>query len=357
MATTLNTLYARLSFRMQAAKRMETYRKLASLLRNDFTLMDALDRIYQVESKGGKKQDEPFAIAMKAWQRNLEGGLSFPDAVRAWVPINETLMLSVGDVSKLSVALENVVRVGEGVSKIKAAMRDAVTYPLFLFALTFIIIIAVGIYLVPPLSEAAGGNVVWKGVAGTLISVSDFSNAYWPFMLAGFIVVALLIWYSFANWSGRIRALVDFLPPWSMYKISVSVSWMMSLAAMVASGGSLPVAIKTLADNSGPYLKNILERTNKYITNGDNLGRALQNTGTHFPNDEIIGDLAIYADMTGFDQNLAKIASDYLDSSVRRMEDLSNFMNSFGIILVSAVIAWVVFGTFQMQDQITAALS
>ncbi|MCL2338764.1 MAG: type II secretion system F family protein, partial [Proteobacteria bacterium] len=289
MALSLNTLYARLSFRMQSAKRMETYRKLASLLRNDFTLMDALDRIYQVESKGGKKPDEPFAIAMKAWQRNLEGGLSFPDAVRAWVPINETLMLSVGDVSKLSVALDNVVRVGEGVAKIKSAMRDAVTYPIFLFVLTFIVIIAVGIYLVPPLSEAAGGNVVWKGVAASLISVSDFSNTYWPAILIGFIVLALLIWYSFANWAGRTRALVDRLPPWSMYKISVSVSWMMSLAAMVASGGSLPVAIKTLADNSGPYLKNILERTNRFITNGDNLGRALQNTGTHFPNDEIIG--------------------------------------------------------------------
>ncbi|MDR1207552.1 MAG: type II secretion system F family protein [Rickettsiales bacterium] len=342
---------------MQTAKRMEVYRKLASLLRNDFTLMDALDRIWAVESRGGKKPDEPFAIVLRSWQGNLERGQSFPDAVRAWVPINETLMLSVGDVSRLSVALENVTRVGEGIAKIKAAMRDAVMYPLFLFALTFIIIIAVGIYLVPPLAEAAGGDMAWRGVAASLIAVSDFSNLYWPLVLLGFAGFALIVWYSFANWSGRVRVLFDNLPPWSMYKISVSASWMMSLAAMVAAGGSLPVAIKTLADNSGKYLRNILEKTNKFITNGDNLGRALQNTGARFPNDDIIGDLAIYADMTGFDQNLSKIASDYLDQSVRRMESLSSFMNSFGIILVSAVIAWVVFGTFEMQDQITAALS
>ena len=71
----------------------------------------------------------------------------------------------------------------------------------------------------------------------------------------------------------------------------------------------------------------------------------------------IIGDLMIYADMTDFDKNITSIANDYLDDSVRKMESISNVLNSIGIMLVSAIIAWVVLGTFQMQDQITAALS
>ncbi|MCL2017556.1 MAG: type II secretion system F family protein [Alphaproteobacteria bacterium] len=357
MATKLDILYAKLSFRLDTAKRMEIYRKLSSLLRNDFTLMNALDRIWQVESKGGAKPNEPFAIAMKAWQSNLERGFSFPDSVAAWVPVNESLMLSVGDVSKLVTALDNVVRVGEGMKRIRSAMRDAMIYPLFLFALTFVIIIAVGLYLVPPLAEAAGGDIVWRGTAASLVNVSKLSNQFWPVVLSGFVLLAFVVWYSLANWSGRLRYVFDSFPPWSMYKVSVSVGWMMSLAAMVASGSSLPVAIKVLADNSRPYLRNILEKTNRFIANGDNLGRALYNTRSHFPNDDIAGDLTIYADMTGFDQNLTKIACDYLDDSVRRMERISNFMNSFGIILVSGVIAWVVFGTFEMQDQITSALS
>ena len=357
MATKLDILYAKLSFRLDSDKRMEVYRKLSSLLRNDFTLMNSLDRIWQVESRGGMKPNEPFAIAMKAWQNNLERGLSFPDSVAGWVPVNEMLMLSVGDVSKLYTALDNVIRVGTGMKRIKSAMSDAIIYPLFLFALTFIIIIAVGLYLVPPLAEAAGGDIMWRGAAASLIAVSGFSNQFWPFVLVGFAGLALMIWYSLASWSGGLRYMFDSLPPWSMYKISVSVGWMMSLAAMVASGSSLPVAIKVLADNSRPYLRNILERTNRFIANGDNLGRALYNTRSNFPNTEIAGDLTIYADMTGFDQNLTQIANGYLDDSVRKMEKISNFMNSFGIILVSAVIAWVVFGTFEMQDQITTALS
>lgn len=60
--------------------------------------------------------------------------------------------------------------------------------------------------------------------------------------------------------------------------------------------------------------------------------------------------------MNGFDQNLQHVANDYLDESIRKMERVSNILNSSGILLVSVIIAWVVFGTFQMQDQITAAL-
>ena len=357
MATTLDVLYSKLSFRMSDDKRFEIYRKLASLLRNDFTLMDALWRIERIESKDGSKPNEPFAIVMREWQKNLERGQTLAEATSGWVPSSENLMLTLGDVSKLSVALENIVSVGEGASRIKSALLNAFAYPSFLMILTFLIIIMVGIYLVPPLQEAAGGDIVWHGTAASLVWLAKFSNDYWLWVCGVIMFILGTIWLSMSNWSGRVRTLFDYMPPWSMYKISASAGWLMSLAAIIGSGGSLPAAMKILSDNSTPYLRDILSRTSKFITNGDNLGRALANTGRHFPNDEIIGDLAIYADMNDFDINLQKLANTYLNESVRKMEKLSNFMNSVGILMVSAVIGWVVFGTFQMQEQITSMLS
>lgn len=353
----LNLLYAKLNFRLNTEKRLNTARKVSSLIANDFTLMDALERIYQIESVSGTKPDEPFAIAMRVWQESLERGATFADATRGWVPPAETLMLITGDVSKLSIALENVARVTQSARKINSSMVGAIAYPLFLLALTIAIIIMVGLYLVPPLADAAGGDVVWRGTAKSLVVLADFSAKFWPVVLIVFVAAGLLIWFSMANWAGRLRAVFDKFPPWSVYKISVSVGWLMSLAAMVSAGLNLPTAMRMLADNSNAYLKSILESALRYITNGDNLGTALHNTKRHFPNDEIIGDLAIYADMTGFDVNLNQIANSYLDDSVRRMERFSNTMNSVGILVVSLVIAWVVFGTFDMQDQITSALS
>ena len=353
----LELLYAKLVFKLNTEKRMATARKLASLLRNDFTLMNALSRLEMIESHGGTKPNEPFAIVMREWQKNLERGMSFSDATRGWVPPEETLLVTSGNLSDLVVALENVSRVVEGTQRIKHAMLGAIVYPLFLLMLTFGIIILVGIYLVPPLAEIAGDNVIWRGMAASLMWVSDVSIKYWYVFLIGFLALVAIIWFSLANWSGRLRTKFDKLPPWNVYKIQMSVGWLMSLSAMVAAGITMPDAMRMLADNANKYLRSILDDALHFIANGDNLGVALNNTGRDFPNTEIIGDLAIYADMNGFDENLGRVANDYLEESVRKMESISSAMNSIGILLVSAIIAWVVLGTFQMQDQITSALT
>ncbi|MDR3208557.1 MAG: type II secretion system F family protein [Rickettsiales bacterium] len=357
MAVSLNALYARVMFRWDFDKRMGLYRKIASLLRNNFTIMDALERCWRIESKDGRKRNEPFAIVLRAWQDGLERGLSFGETVARWAPQNEELMLSVGDVSKLSSALENLTAVSQGIRRIKKALFDALSYPAFLFAMTFVIVIMVGLYLVPPLSEAAGGDIVWRGAARSLVMLAEFAEHYWLTALVIAVSAGLFVWWSLPRLSGKLRVFLDNLPPWSMYKVSVSVSWLMSLAAMTASGTSLPVAMKMLSESGGRYLRSNLEPAEHLIENGYNLGQALNNTGRHFPNDEIIGDLEVYADMADFGKNLSQIANDYMESSVRRMESLSSILNSVGILLVSAVIAWVVLGTFEMQEQITNALS
>lgn len=357
MTTKLDLWYAKLVFRLNTEKRMATARKLASLLRNDFTLMDALVRLEMIESQNGKKPNEPFAIVMREWQKNLERGMSFSDATRGWVPPKETLLVTSGNLSDLVVALENVSRVIDGTQRINRAMISAIAYPLFLLLLTFGIIMLVGIYLVPPLAEIAGDNMIWTGMAGSLIWLSNFSVNYWFVFLFGFIALVAIVWLTLPNWSGRLRATFDNLPPWNVYKIQMGVGWLMSLSSMVEAGITIPDAMRMLADTSNKYLRDILEDTLHYIANGDNLGNALKNTGREFPNKEIIGDLAIYADMNDFDKNLSRVANDYLEESVRKMESISNAMNSIGILLVSAIIAWVVLGTFQMQDQITNALT
>jgi type II secretory pathway component PulF len=353
----LELLYAKWMFRSNTEKRMAICRKLASLLRNDFTLIDALERLEMIESKNGTKPNEPFAIVMRQWQKNLEKGMTFAEATRGWVPPEETLLVTSGSLSNLVVALENVGRVVDGTQRIKRAMTSAVAYPMFLLALTFGIIIMVGLYLVPPLREVAGNDIVWRGSASSLIWLSDFSIKYWYVFLVGFASFVAVVWLTMANWSGRIRTLFDKLPPWNVYKIQVAVGWLMSLGAMVSAGVTIPDAMRMLSDNASRYLRRILDRALRFIANGDNLGVSLSKTGYDFPDSEIVGDLTIYADMNGFDENLNRVANDYLNESVYKMEKISNTLNSLGILLVSAIIAWVVLGTFQMQDQITAALS
>jgi type II secretory pathway component PulF len=353
----LEIFYAKMVCRFSNDKRIAIWRKLVSLLKNDFTLVNALNRLQMIESRGGVKPDEPFAICLREWEKNLERGMSFSEATRGWIPAEETLLLTSGNMSSLVIALENVGRIIIANKRIGRAVFSALAYPLLLLVLVFCIIIMVGLYLVPPLSEVAGENMVWTGGAASLIWLSNFVGRYWQAIVIIFCSVCAFMWWSLPRFSGRLRAVFDKVAPWSVYKIRLSVSWMMSLAALVRAGVTIPDAMRMLADNSNRYLRTILDDTLHYIANGDNLGNALQNTGMDFPNQELIGDLSVYADMNDFDENLTQISNDYLENSVKKIETVSDTLNTIGILLISAVIAWIVLGTFQMQDQITAVLS
>lgn len=111
---TVEVYYAKIICRLSNATRLKLYRKLASLLRNRFSLMNALDMIHEGASNGGKNPKEPMAIAIAAWGQALQNGKPFSEALRGWAPNQERLMLSVGDVSDMESAIMNLIRVSEG---------------------------------------------------------------------------------------------------------------------------------------------------------------------------------------------------------------------------------------------------
>ena len=62
-------LYARMIIQFSNKERLKMYRKIASLMRNRFSLMNALDMLHDGVSNGGKNPGEPMAIAIASWGR------------------------------------------------------------------------------------------------------------------------------------------------------------------------------------------------------------------------------------------------------------------------------------------------
>ena len=132
--------YAKIIMLMSNKTRLKLYRKIASLMKNRFSLMDALDMLHDGASNGGKNPSEPLAIALAAWARALNNGAPFSDALKGWAPDRERLMLSVGDLSDLENALLNLIKVTEGSTKMLRPIIGAITYPSFLLMMSVLII-------------------------------------------------------------------------------------------------------------------------------------------------------------------------------------------------------------------------
>lgn len=351
----LNRYYAMIICRMSGGARLKIYRKLISLLRNRFSLMDALDRIRGIITNDGKNPDEPLALAILYWSRSLQNGNPFSVALEGWAPASERLMLSVGDVSHLEGALENLIKVTEGTTKMKQPLISAVSYPMFLAMMTVLIIYAIGVYMVPPMISAAP-NTRWTGSARDLVQLSVWIQKNWIIAFSFLPAVFVLIYFTLGRWKGKTRSWFENVPPWSLYRIFVGVTWMLAMAALVRAGTPVSQALRSLRHDASPYLLYRIDSALVYINNGDNLGEALNKTGLGFPDNEIIGDLRIYSEMDNFQGALDQMANEWLETSVTGIEQKAAVLNMVATLFVSGTIAWAVMGTFSMQDQITKAM-
>ena len=140
------------------------------------------------------------------------------------------------------------------------------------------------------------------------------------------------------------------------YKIFTGITWLLSLSALVKGGVPLSIALTSLRKDSNRYLRERIDGALFHIKNGDNLGQALSKSGMEFPDKQIIADLKIYSELDNFEEALDKLANEWLEESVYLIEQRAEVMNTVAMLTVSGIIAWAVFGTFDMQDQITSSM-
>lgn len=347
--------YAKITCNLSSGTRLKIYKKLASLLSNRFSLMDALDRVRDSITNGGKNPNEPMAVAVTCWARALQNGESFSNALVGWAPPRERLMLSVGDVSDLESALKNLIKVAEGSKKMVAPVVGAIAYPAFLMMMAVLIIYAIGSYMVPPMIDAAP-DTQWRGMAKDLVALSFWIRDYWILAFTVLPVTFFIIFTTLPIWKGRMRAKFDKFPPWSLYRIFSGVSWLLALAALVKAGTPVSTALRSLRSDSSKYLIERIDAALVYINNGDNLGEALFKTDYDFPDPEVIGDLRVYSELDGFEEALDKMANDWLEESVETIAQRASILNMAAVLTVGGVIAWAVMGVFEMQDQITGSM-
>ncbi|MBP5215412.1 MAG: type II secretion system F family protein [Alphaproteobacteria bacterium] len=347
--------YAKFMCNLSNKGRLKIYRKLAALLRNRFSLMNSLDMIYNGLSDEGAHPNEPMAIAVSSWGRALQEGHPFSEALKGWAPSRERLMLSVGDVSDLESALMNLIKVSEGSSRMIRPIVSAIAYPAFLLMMSVLILYAIGVYMVPPMLSAAPG-LVWTGTARSLVNLSEWIQKNWAIAFAILPVIGIIIYATIGIWSRGLRIRFDRYPPWSLYKIFTGITWLLALSALVKGGVPVSIALTSLRKDSSRYLRDRIDGALFHIKNGDNLGQALAKAKQEFPDKQIISDLKVYSELDNFEEALDKLANEWLEDSVYLIEQKSEIMNTVALLTVSGIIAWAVFATFDMQDQITSSM-
>lgn len=333
-----------------SSKRYKFYRKLSQLLGNGVTLDTAISMI---ETIAIRNRELIMISLYKRWRNNIANGMNFGECLSRHVPSSEAILLETGANSgKLVSALENAADTIHQQTKVKKAIITSAAYPMVLIVM-LIVALLMASYMVIPTFEELIPIEEWTGISYTVAITAQFIRQYSFPIFLGLGLFIFWIFFTMPRWKSRSRVPFDKVPPWSFYRMWQGSSFLLAVASMMAAGVKLDeVSLSRISKHSDPYLQERVRSLIRHITSGDNLGDALYKTGYQFPDEEIIGDLQVYAKLRGFDHNLIWITRSWVDSLVEQVTISMRVVNIVVLMLIAIVIGCLIIAFYDIFQQI-----
>lgn len=340
-----------------AKTRFAMYKKLVRFLSSGVALTSALDIMFDHVTDGGnkRKMKTPQAIALDEWRRNIRNGHSFSRAITGWAPDRERVVIEAGEnAGRLDVAIQNAIFIHQGSAQIKAAILKGLAYPFLLILMAIGFMALFGFRVIPAFEEIIPREN-WTGIGAQMAVMSDFVRNGLLQSIGGFGIFVSLLLFSLPRWTGRIRARLDGIPPWSLYRLSMGSSFLLGISAMHKAGIPLTRSLLIMQRDAPPWYRERIDLTLRHVRNGLNLGEALHKTGYNFPTKETVLDLRAYAELDGFDEVLEEMGRTWMEDSIAAIQAQSAILRNVALIVMGGVFMWLASGIFSLQQLVQSA--
>ncbi|MCR5813489.1 MAG: type II secretion system F family protein [Desulfovibrio sp.] len=324
-------MFAKVVF-LGGAARARLYEALAGHMDNGLPELEALRLLRTRTHKDDKRQKRILDEAIAA----MEAGAPLSQALKNNVPDMEYMLLAAGDNNgRPSETLKHLAELVTMRGRVLTAVRGALSYPLFLLFFFVGLLLTVSFFVVPAFTTLVPAER-WFGFARLLRDVADFT-ASWKSLALFLSILAcvfLMLW-SLPRWTGKIRAIADHFPPWSLYRLLTSAVWIFTLGALLQGGLRADDAIKlSLEGSPSSWLKGHLQKLYAFFAQGNDLGETLAHAPESFMEKDMAQELAFYAALPHFAQRLPLLADQWLKRRVSQVEVACRKLNAFGILCI-----------------------
>lgn len=341
---------------ISTGQRLRLYNQLYIYLKNNHKLDVALSEMYYIYSEDGKKPRNKVALMMKEMLSSMAGGYSFSNSIAAFVPEGEFFLISAGEKSSfLKEAMQQAIRFIKAKERISGAMKKAFVYNTFLAIMMIGILVVAAVYLIPKSMIMIKPEQL-TGVAYALYAMSRFVVNYGIFALGAAIAFMLLLRWAQPNYIGRRRLMLDNVWPFSLYRTVNGAIFLISLSSLMKANVQTGDALKELSEHASPYLKQRILAARSGLHHGSGLGESLHESGYKFPDPEAIRHLRILGSKSGVEVAISEFADDWLEETIKKVEDTAEVVRNVGMILLFIVAAVVVGGTALIQRASQSAL-
>ncbi len=229
---------------------------------------------------------------------------------------------------------------------IKQKIKSALTYPIAVMVVAFVVVAVIMIFVIPAFKEvftSFGADLP----APTLfvMAMSEFFVAYWWAIfltIGGSIYFFLQTWKRSEPMQKRMDRLLLKMPIFGdlLFKSAVA-RWTRTLSTMFAAGVPLVEALDSVGGASGnAVFAEATEQIQKDVSTGTSLTNAMM-AANLFPN-MVLQMSAIGEESGALDQMLGKAADFYEEEVDEAVKSLSSLMEPFIIVILGTIIGGIV---------------
>ncbi len=318
-------------------------RQMATMITSGLSLLRTLQIITeQTESKELKK-------ILVSITREVESGSSLSDATARHAQVFPPIMISLiraGETGGfLDNALLSVAKNFESEVKLRGTIKSAMTYPVIVFFMAILSVIAMLVFIVPifkTMFEGFGSELPLP----TQMLVWMSSIMWWFLPLLIIVIVIFSFWWARNKNTDRVRRVVDplklRLPVFgSLFKKIAIARFSRNFSAMMAAGVPILQVLHIVGDTAGNWvIEEALRKVAESVRQGKTVAEPLGQEKV-FPA-MVTQMIAVGEDAGALEQMLAKIADFYDDEVQSATEQLTASIEPLMIAFLGIVVGGMI---------------
>lgn len=309
--------------------------------------------IRAIHSLTESTRNQALVNALKEVGRSLEGGLSLGQAMGQHPKIFSSLFISIVNVGESTGGLDQAFlqisqymeREKETQNRIKSALR----YPTMVIIAISIAIAIVNVYVIPAFKgvfDKIGAELPWQ--TQLLIGISDFTVAFWPYILAGLALTAYAIINYINTPEGHLKKdqfILNIPAVGSIIHRASMERFSRSFAMILSSGVPLIQGITIVSGAIGNiYIGSKLDQMRIGIEKGDSISRMAMSIGLFPP---LVIQMIMVGEETGnISEMLLEVADFYETEIDAELKNLASVIEPFLIVVIGIMVLVLALGIF-----------
>ena len=326
-------------------------RQLAELTKTGIPLIQALESLQRFTVS------DQFKTVLARISSDISQGVGLDEAFAAHPKVFNSLyvsMLKAGMTSgNLSLVVDQLADYLERDQDLKDRIRSALSYPLFIFCFSIILIYGMISHLLPafePIWQQSGLQIENYPVTNFLMNLSHLTHNLWDEVLvlillglAGFVFYLAMRTPEAHRWRDRRKFKVPVLGPF--LELTVMARIANTLGALLESGITLVESLSLTSDTAGSitYRDALLEISQK-VREGETLSHAVEATQVFPP--LMIQMIGIGEESGELSTTLPRLGKYYEGQLNLGIKTMSSLIEPFTMVLVGGVVFTFVIGVF-----------